>query len=120
VPVKVAQQTLYFADRPERVAGHVKMSHYLNEWTDNFHNDPPNATLSVFEPGSPSNTLAVVTISNPKIEGSDLVYNYKLIEGTLPAAGGATSLFIVWIGAGGGAGFGFHGVGVGYRGTGRR
>jgi hypothetical protein len=123
--VKVAQQTLYFADRPERIAGHIKMSDYLKEWTskagpDNFHNNPPNATLSVFEPGKPSDTLAVMTISNPKIQGSDIIYNYKLIEGTLPAAGGAASLFIDWIGAGGGAGFGFHGVGVGYRGPGMR
>ncbi len=90
--VKVGQQTLYFADRPERIAGHVKMADFLMEWTskagpDNFHNDPPNATLSVFEPGHPGNSLAVVTISNPQVEGADLVCNYKLIEGTLPAAG---------------------------------
>ena len=54
--VKVGQQTLYFADRPERIAGHIKMADFLTEWTskagpDNFGNDPPNATLSVFEPG---------------------------------------------------------------------
>jgi hypothetical protein len=62
----------------------------------------------------------VVVISNPKVDGADLVYNYKVIEGTLPAGGGATSLFIDWIGVGGGVGFGFHGVGVGYRGAGWR
>ena len=89
--VKVGQQTLYFADRPERIAGHIKMADYLTEWTtkaggDNFHNDPPNATLSVFEPGKPTDTLAVVTISNPRVEGADLVYSYKLINGTLPTA----------------------------------
>jgi hypothetical protein len=123
--VNVGQQTLYFADRPERIAGHIKMADFLTEWTskagaNNFGSDPPNATLSVFEPGKPNDTLAVVKISNPKVEGTDLVYNYKLIEGTLPATGGATSLFIDWIGRGGGAGFGFHGVGVGYRGPGWR
>ena len=118
--VKVNQQTLYFSDRPERIAGHVKMADYLEEWTakagkDNFAKDPPNATLSVYEPGQPDNTLAAVVITRPHIDGSDLVYNYELIEGKLPAAGGATSLFIDWIGAGGGAGFGFHGVGAGRR-----
>ena len=123
--VKVAQQTLFFADRPERIAGHVKMADYLAEWTskagtDNFGNNPPNATLSVFEPGKSDNTLVVVTISNPKVEGADLVYNYKIIEGTLPAGGGATSLFIDWIGVGGGVGVGFHGVGVGFRAPGWR
>jgi hypothetical protein len=123
--INVGQQTLYFADRPERVAGHVKMADFLTEWTskagaDNFGNDPPNATISVFEPGKAKDTLAVVKISNPKVEGTDLLYSYTLIEGSLPATGGATALFIDWIGPGGGVGFGFHGVGVGYRGPGWR
>jgi hypothetical protein len=101
--VKVGQQTIYFADRPERIAGHIKMADYLREWTskagsDNFHNNPPNATLSVFEPRKSADTVAVVTISHPKVEGADLVYNYKVIEGKLPTNGGATSLFIDWIG----------------------
>ena len=123
--VNVNQQTLYFSDRPVRIAGHLKMADYLKEWTakagnDNFGEDPPNAVLSVYEPGQPDNTAAVVEISQPKIDGSDLVYNYKLIEGSLPAGGGATSLFIDWIGVGGGVGRGFHGVGVGLRGPGLR
>jgi hypothetical protein len=121
--VNVARQTLYFADRPERIAGHIKMADYLAEWTakagsDNFGNDPPNATLSVYEPGRADNTLAVVEISNPRVDGADLVYSYKLLDGRLPASGEATSLFIDWIGVGGGVGFGYHGVGVGRRGPG--
>jgi hypothetical protein len=123
--VNVNQQTLYFTDRPVRIAGHVKMADYLKEWTakagkDNFGEDPPNAVLSVYEPGQTDNTTAVVEIFRPQIDGSDLVYSYKLIEGSLPAAGGATSLFIDWIGVGGGVGPGFHGVGVGLRGPGLR
>ena len=59
------------------------------------------------------NTLAMVEISRPVIDGKDLVHNYKLIEGTMPKAGGATALFIDWIGAGGGVGAGFHGAGAG-------
>lgn len=121
--VKVNQQTLYFSDRPQRIAGHLKMADYLKEWTakagkDNFSADPPNATLSVYEPGQPDNTVAVVEITNPVVDGADLIYNYKLIEGKMPASGGATALFIDWIGAGGGVGAGFHGVGVGARGPG--
>jgi hypothetical protein len=120
--VKVSQQTLYFSDRPVRIAGHLKMADYLKEWTakagkdnkDNFGNDPPNATLSVYEPGQPDNTLVAVKITNPVVDGADLIYNYKVLNGKLPANGGATSLFIDWIGAG--VGRGFHGVGVGYRG----
>jgi hypothetical protein len=123
--VKVGQQTLYFSDRPVRLAGHLKMSEYLQEWTakagkDNFAADPPNAVLSVYEPGQDDSTLAVVEITHPRVDGADLVYNYKVIKGKLPASGGQTALFIDWIGVGGGVGPGFHGVGVGYRGAGWR
>jgi hypothetical protein len=123
--VKVNQQTLYFSDRPERIAGHMNMARYLEEWTsqagkDSFKADPPNGVLSVYERGKSDNTLTVVKLTNPKMDGADLVYSYKLIEGKLPSTGGATSLFIDWIGVGGGVGVGFHGVGVGFRGPGWR
>jgi hypothetical protein len=123
--VNVSPQTIYFADRPKRVAGNVTMPAYLKEWTaaagpNNFSKDPPNATLSVYEAGQDLNTLAVVKISQPVVDGKDIVYSYKVIEGKVPTAGGATSLFIDWIGVGGGVGPGFHGVGVGARGVGVR
>ena len=123
--VNVAQQTLNFSDRPVRIAGHITMAAYLDEWKagegpDNFASDPPNATLSVYEPGRNENTLTVIEISHPVVDGKDLVYTYKLIEGAVPKAGGATALFIDWIGVGGGVGPGFHGVGVGGRGVGVR
>ena len=123
--VKVSQHTLYFSDRPVRIAGHVKMADYLTEWTakagkDNFGVNPPNATLSVYEPGQPENTIAVIEITKPVVQGADLLYTYKVINGTLPAAGGPTALFIDWIGAGGGVGHGYHGAGAGGRGAGVR
>jgi hypothetical protein len=123
--VKVNQQTLYFSDRPKRIAGHLKMADYLKEWTakagkDNFKADPPNATLSVYEPGKADNTLVVVKLTNPVVDGADLIYSYKVLNGTMPANGGPTAVFIDWIGVGGGVGFGFHGVGVGGRGPGWR
>jgi hypothetical protein len=121
--INVGQQTLYFSDRPVRIAGHLTMPAYMDEWKagegpGNFGSDPPNATLSVYESGRHENTLTVVKISHPVIDGKDLVYSYKLIEGTMPKAGGATALFIDWIGVGGGVGPGFHGVGAGARGVG--
>ena len=121
--VKVNQQTLYFSDRPVRIAGHIKMADYLKEWTasagkDNFGANPPNATISVYEPGQPENTLVVVKITNPVVDGADLLYSYSIIDGKMPSSGGATSLFIDWIGVGGGVGRGFHGVGAGARGPG--
>ena len=123
--VNLSPQTVYFSDRPVRLAGHVTLAAYLEEWTaaagpNNFSKNPPNATLSVYEPGQKANTLTVVEITQPVVEGRDLVYRYKLIEGKVPLAGGAAALFIDWIGPGGGVGPGFHGVGVGGRGVGVR
>ena len=123
--VNASPQTIYFTDRPVRMAGHITMSDYMKEWTaaagpNNFSKDPPNATLSVYEPGKENNVLTVVEISQPLIEGRDLVYRYKVIEGKVPATGGVTSLFIDWIGPGGGVGAGFHGAGAGGRGVGVR
>jgi hypothetical protein len=117
----VVPQVLYFSDRPERVAGHVDMAGYLEEWTkgkDNFGEDPPNATLSVYEPGQPENTTVVIEIMQPEVDGKDISYSYTLINGEMPAAGQNAALFIDWIGPGGGVGAGFHGVGVGARGPG--
>lgn len=121
--VNVGRQTLYFSDRPVRIAGHLMMDAFLDEWkagagADNFSADPPNATLSVYEPERNENSMSVIEITNPVIDGKDLVYNYKLIEGKIPKSGKAVALFIDWIGAGGGVGVGFHGVGAGTRGVG--
>ncbi len=121
--MNLGRQTLYFADRPVRLAGHIPTSDYLKEWMaaagpNNFAEDPPNATLSVYEVGKSENTLAVVEISDPVVDGNDLVYHYRLIEGPMPRSGGATALFIDWIGVGGGVGPGFHGIGAGTRGAG--
>jgi len=121
--VNVAPQAVYFSDRPVRIAGHLTMEEYMEEWTskagsDNFSADPPNATLSVYEDGNPQSTLVVIELLDPVIDGKDLVYHYKLIEGEMPRSGGQTAVFIDWIGPGGGVGVGFHGVGVGARGPG--
>lgn len=123
--VGVSPQTVFFTDRPNRIAGHLTMAAYLEEWTaragpDNFAADPPNASLSVYEPGREENGISIIRISHPRMEGRDLSYRYRVIEGTVPRAGGATTLFIDWIGVGGGVGPGFHGVGRGARGVGWR
>lgn len=119
--VDVSPHTLYFSDRPNRLAGHIGMDDYLKEWTeapDDFDDDPPNATLSVYEPGMTESSLVVVEILNPVVDGEDLIYDYRLIDGAMPEGGGMAALFIDRIGPGGGVGAGYHGVGVGERGPG--
>jgi hypothetical protein len=93
--------TLFFSDRPQRVAGHYKLEEWGKLWTegkDSFLKDHPNAVLSVFEPGKEDATDTVVELLDFKAEGSDLVYAVKVIKGTLPANGGQSSLFIDIIG----------------------
>jgi hypothetical protein len=113
----VSPTTLWFSDRPVRMAGHYNMKEYLATWgegAESFRTDPPNATLSVFEPGQDDLLDVVVKLQNPRLQGDDLIYDITLIdkEGPLPKKGGPASLFIdifgvwrraarrcVWVGA---------------------
>jgi hypothetical protein len=93
--------TLFFSDRPVRIAGHYLTGEYLQFWKagpDSFLKDPPNATLSVFEKGKDELTDIVVTLRNPRINGNDISYDITLISGTLPRSSGPASLFIDIIG----------------------
>lgn len=93
--------TLFFSDRPVRIAGHYRTEEYLDFWKkgpDSFLKDPPNATLSVFQKGKDELSDVVVTLRNPRVSGSDITYDVVVISGALPQAGGPVSLFIDIIG----------------------
>lgn len=96
--VGVSPSTLFFTDRPVRMAGHYHTrEEFLKMWSegpDSFAKNPPNATLSVVEPGQADLQNAVVNIRNPRMIGNDLTYDFKLIEGTLPKKASAAVLFI--------------------------
>jgi hypothetical protein len=98
----VSPTTLFFSDRPVRIAGHFHTKNeFLPLWTegkDSFLKDPPNATLSVFEKGRDDLTDVVVKLQNPRLKGSDLLYTITVLEGRLPKIGGPASLFIDIIG----------------------
>ncbi len=92
--------TLFFSDRPARIAGHYTTED-MKIWTegkDDFLQDPPNAVVRTFEMGKPDPSDVVVTLTNPRASGKDMVYDVKVIKGTPPATGGATSVFIDIIG----------------------
>ena len=93
----VSPTTLFFSDRPDRIAGHFNKNDYLKTWTDgkdSFDADPPNAVLSVFEGDKDYLLDVVVTLNNPRYQGNDLTYDITLIDGELPLVGGPSSLFI--------------------------
>lgn len=95
----VSPVTLFFSDRPERIAGNMETTAFVPFWStgkDSFLSDNPNADLSILEDGVLRQT--VVELSNPVIDGDDLHYTVKIISGDMPVEGGNVSVFIDIIG----------------------
>jgi len=111
----VSPSTLFFSDRPERVTGHLTLPAFLKEWDtgkDSFEKDPPNATLSIFTDKDVQ--YVVVELMNPKLDGTTLTYDVRVLQGTPPAKGGISSLFIDWVTVGFGPRPYYYGYGGGY------
>ena len=91
--------TLFFSDRPQRVAGNMKTTAFIPFWSkgkDSFLSDPPNADLSIME-GSKLKQVVVV-LEEPVLNGSDLAYTVKIVSGDMPEKGADISVFIDIIG----------------------
>jgi hypothetical protein len=96
----VSPVTVFFSDRPERIAGNMATRAFVPFWSDgkdSFAKDNPNANLSVLEAGKAVADI-VVTLANPVLKDTDLSYDVKILEGSMPAKGGPVSLFIDIIG----------------------
>src|SRR6202042_3846915 len=106
----VGSNSIVFADRPYRAAGHVLTKHFLKEWdegSDSFAKDPPNATISVLSTEGDTVEDAVVVLKSPKLDGDKLTFEVTVLEGGLSKATGPASLFIDWFAARGYGGRGF-------------
>ncbi len=95
----VSPVTLFFSDRPKRIAGNMTTEAFVPFWSngkDSFLSDPPNADLSILE----GNTLqqVVVVLKDPVLEGDSLTYTIEVVDGDLPASGNNASVFIDIIG----------------------
>jgi hypothetical protein len=88
--------TTFFSDRPERLTGQVRNDLFAKLWNEGkngFKNDPPNAALTVFNPeGKPQQ--AIVVLTNPRMDGKNIVFNARSLKGEIPAQGGESTLFI--------------------------
>jgi hypothetical protein len=96
----VSPVTIFFSDRPERVAGNMLTTGFVPFWSegkDSFSKDPPNANLSILEKDKALADV-VVTLRSPALKGEDLTYDVNVLEGDMPAKGGPVSLFIDIIG----------------------
>jgi hypothetical protein len=116
----VSANSIVFADRPVRAAGHVTTEQFIMQWDqgkDSFAIDPPNATVSVLGGSGSDIADAVVTLKSAKLEGTTLTFDVAVLEGNLNGATGPAALFIDFFAARFGGAGGFHGVAVGgYRG----
>src|SRR5947209_17476566 len=93
----LAHSTLFFADRPQRVVGHLSSKKFVDQWgdgEDSFAEDPPNAVLSFLEDGDTVPEEVTMTISDPHLDGDTLTYTVDILDGMLPATSGPCSLFI--------------------------
>ena len=91
----IAATTIYFSDRPERIAGHMTTSDFVAEWGEgknSFAADPPNASVSIF--GENEIIDIVVTLKNPRLVGDDLVYDSEILLEDKKPISGQCSLFI--------------------------
>ena len=111
----VAPNSIVFADRPVRAAGHTLTTHLLEEWAPNnesdesFTKDPPNGTVSVFSTDGSKIRDAVVVLKTAKLEGDKLTFDVDVLEGELTGGDGPAALFIDRFGFGGFHAGGFHG-----------
>ena len=93
----LAHATLFFADRPQRVVGHLTSRKFVDQWgegEDSFAMDPPNAVVSFLEDGDAVPEEVTMTIRDPKLDGDTLTYKVDILDGILPAKAGPCSLFI--------------------------
>ncbi len=97
----LAPSTLFFADRPQRLVGHLSSRKFIDQWgegEDSFAEDPPNAVVSFLEEGDTVPEEVTMTISDPVLDGDSLTYTVEVLDGKLPSSTGPCSLFIDPIG----------------------
>jgi len=96
----ISPNSIMFADRPVRSAGHGLTAHLLEEWAPGggFEKDPPNATVSVFDKEASTVEDAVVVLKDPKLSGDTLTFTVEVLESNIEKADGPASIFIDIIG----------------------
>lgn len=72
----VTPQTVYFSDRPERIAGSVNNRDFLSAIGFGKLN-PPNAAIVLTEPKSKDSDVIVVTLENPVYNESTKTLTYE-------------------------------------------
>jgi hypothetical protein len=95
----VSPITLFFSDRPERIAGNMRTTAFVPFWStgkDSLLSDPPNADISILEGDKLRQVVAV--LQTPVLKNETLTYTVKVLQGEMPAKGSDVSVFIDIIG----------------------
>lgn len=97
--IDISPVTLFFSDRPERIAGNMSTSAFIPFWAEgknSFLADAPNADISIVEDGKLRQT--VVILHDPVLADGNLTYTVEMIDNEPPATGTEVSVFIDVIG----------------------
>jgi len=95
----VSPVTVFFSDRPERIAGNMNTAAFVPFWSTGKHSflsDPPNADISIVNGHALQQTVAV--LRSPALQGDNLIYKVSVLEGEMPPSGNDVSMFIDVIG----------------------
>jgi hypothetical protein len=93
----VPSQTMFFTDRPNRVIGNLPTDKFVTRWTtdkspNGFSVIPPNAAVTLFQEDGAK--TAIVELSNPRLDGKNLSYDVKVLQGIAMAQSAQGVLFI--------------------------
>ena len=86
---------IYFSDRPERVAGHMGVNGFLALWakgSGSLEKYQPKSVLSLFINNEQKDY--VLTVSNPVVNGTYLVFDAVVIDGGPPESFNTGGLFM--------------------------
>lgn len=92
---------IFFCDRPVRTAGHMTRDAFMKlvtEGEDSFAENPPNAAVSIFGGKGDVTEVIITLLERPVVNGDDMLFPIKVIEGELPTTGGSVVMFIDPIG----------------------
>ncbi len=86
---------VYFADRPNRIAGHITLEKFVGMWdkgVDNFYVDPPDAELAIYDESGDKHSVMI--ISAPEVKGDTISFLVRVFAESIPKSFGHSTLFI--------------------------
>jgi hypothetical protein len=88
-----------FTDRPARMAEAVPTATFLKHWEHggkgSFKSDPPNAGVTFLVDGKLQ--TATLELSQPRLDGTTLTYQARVLKGAPPPKAAETSIFFDYI-----------------------